>query len=365
MIKKALLAPFMVALVPTVITIIFGLLLGLVLLLLTVGDRAIPAFQLILTGGFTITGFSNGVSRMIFYVVPIMMTGLSVGLAMKTGVFNIGATGQLLMGMFAGIYIGLIWEPALGAYTWVAALIGGAFLGGVWGLIQGALQAYKKVNAIVCGIMMNFIGLSLVNIMIVYNGDLYVDTRDWTHFIPRNGLLPTAGLNRIFVGGGANSGVLFGIAFCIIVFFILEKTTRGYEMKACGLNNNAAKYAGINVEKNVMISMALAGAVAGLGGMMFHNGTPGQAFSLTNALRPEGFTGIPVALLAAGHPIGIIFSSLFIAYLQTGGLGVQALGVEADFVSVITAVIIFSCSFNLLIRKFYIWLIGKVFDRKQ
>ncbi len=362
--KKVLLSQFMATFVSTLITIIVGLLIGLLMLVLTAHDVAFPAFKMIITGSFGLTGFSNGFGRVLYYAVPIMMTGLSVGFALKTGVFNIGATGQFLLGIYAGIYVGIIGEQIFGSFTWIAALIAGAAAGGLWGLIQGLLQAYKNVNAIVCGIMMNYVGLFLMDILIKGNNKLYFGGRNWTNSIPANGLLPKAGLNQIFVGSGANSGIIFGIIICIVAYYILKKTSLGYEMKACGYNPSAARYAGINVERSVIIAMLLAGVFAGLGGVMYHNGSVGQKFTLSDALRPEGFTGIPVALLASNHPIGIIFTSLFIAYLQVGGLGMQSYGLEPEVVSVITAIIIFFCSFNFLFKRMYMRLIQKLFEGK-
>lgn len=361
MIKRILQSPFTVSFLSTVTTIIIGLLIGLIILLFVAGDAALPAFRMIITGGFELSGFRNGIGRVMFYAVPIMMTGLSVGFGMKVGIFNIGATGQFMMGLFAGLYVGIIWEPALGPFTWVAAVIAGAVAGGLWGLIQGLLQAYKNVNEIVCGIMMNYVALFLVDIMIRNSNALYFGGRNWTNSIPANGLLPKAGLNQIFVGSGANSGIIFGIIVCIIIYFVLKKTIFGYEIKACGLSPDAARYAGINVEKSMVLAMVLAGVFAGLGGVMYHNGSVGQKFTLSDILRPEGFTGIPVALLASNNPIGIIFTSLFIAYLQAGGLGMQSYSLDPEFVSVITAIIIFFCSFNFLFKKLCIKIIGKIF----
>ena len=360
MAKKILLSPYTISFVPTIITIVIGLLCGLVMLLFTAGEQALPAFKMILTGGFSISGASNGIGRVIFYSIPIMMTGLSVGLAFKADVFNMGATGQFTMGVYAGVYAGIMWQPIFGPATWVAALFLGAAAGGLWGLLQGLLQAYRNVNAIVCGIMMNYVAMFVANILVLGNKELYFGGRNWTNSIPHEGLLPTAGLNKIFVGAGANSGIIFGIIFCIAIFFILEKTTLGFEMKAVGYNLNAARYAGINFEKNILITMTMVGAVAGLGGMMFTNGAAGQKYSLGDVLRPEGITGIPVALLASNHPIGIIFSAIFIAYLQVGGLAVASFGLEPDLVSVITAIIIFFCSFKVVIRNMYLRLMEKV-----
>ena len=351
----------MVTFVATIITIIIGLLIGLILLLLTSGNVALPAFKMIVTGGFGLTGLLNGIGRVLYYAVPIMMTGLSVGFALRTGIFNIGAPGQFLIGLYAGLFVAMHFSPQLGAYTWVFSILAGAACGGLWGLLQGVLQAYKNLNAIVCGIMLNYVSLFLVNMLIRSDHALYVGGQGWTAPVPSVGLLPSFNLNQIFTASAANSGIVFGVIVCVVAFIILKKTTAGFEMKACGLNRDAAQYAGVNVKKAAILAMLLAGIFAGLGGTMYHNGTMGQQYTLTDALRPEGFTGIPVALLGSNHPIAIIFSGLFIAYLEVGGLGMQSLGIPSEMVTIITSVTIFFCSFNLLFKKMYIRLIGKAF----
>ena len=359
--KLILTSPFITVLVATIITIVLGLLIGLLLLLFTAGDVAIPAFRTIVTGGFEIVGFRTGMGRMIYYAVPIMMTGLSVGFAMKTGVFNIGASGQFLMGLYAGLFIAIHAVPVLGPVTWVFAVLAGAAAGGFWGYIQGLLQAYRNLNAIVCGIMMNYVALYLVNMLIRGDRLLYFGGRGYTNAVPNEALLPKLGLNQVFVGSAANSGIFIGVAICIVAYFILKKTILGFEMKATGYNPHSARYAGINTEKAVVVSMTLAGVFAAVGGILYFIGALGQKYTVADALRPEGFTGIPVALLGSSHPIAIIFSGFFIAYLQVGGLGMQSFGIESEIVTVITSITIFFCSFNVVFKRLYIRLMNRVF----
>ena len=351
----------MTTFIATVITIIIGLLIGLMLLAITAPTVAVPAFRMIITGSFELVGFRTGMGRVISYAIPIMMTGLSFGFAMKTGVFNLGSTGQFLMGLYAGLFTAIHGTPVFGIFTWVVALIAGAAAGAAWGLVQGALQAYRKLNAIVCGIMMNYIALYLVNMMIRADRDLYFGGRSYTNAVPNEALVPRLGLNQIFTGSAANSGILICIAICILAFFILKKTTVGFELKATGYNPESARYAGVNVERSIVISMVFAGLFAGLGGVLCHHGALGQKYTLYDALRPEGFTGIPVALLGSNHPVAIIFSGLFIAYLQVGGLGMQSFGIEAEIVTVITSITIFFCSFSIVFKKMYIRWMSRIF----
>jgi len=350
----------MTTFVATVITIVIGLLIGLLLLMITAPPVALPAFKTIITGGFTIVGFRTGMGRIISYAIPIMMTGLSFGFAMRTGVFNIGSTGQFLMGLYMGLFVSIHGAPYLGSATWIFALLAGAGAGAAWGLLQGWLQGYRNLNAIVCGIMMNYISLNVVNMLIRADRALYFGGRSYTNEVPRVALLPRAGLNHVFTGSAANSGIYICIAVCIVAYMILKKTTLGFELKATGYNKESARYAGINVERSVVISMLFAGLFAGLGGVLCHNGAIGQKYTLYDALRPEGFTGIPVALLGSNHPVAIIFSGLLIAYLQCGGLGMQSFGIEGEIVTVITSIMIFFCSFSIVFRKLYIRLISRI-----
>ena len=351
----------MTTFIATVITIVLGLLIGLLLLLITAGDVAIPAFKTIISGGFGIVGFRTGMGRVLYYAVPIMMTGLSVGFAMRTGVFNIGAPGQFLMGLYVGLFTAIHTAPVIGAASWVLAVILGGAAGGMWGLIQGLLQAYRNLNAIVCGIMMNYVALYMVNMLIRGDRELYFGGRSYTNSIPSEALLPKLGLNQIFTSSAANSGIIICVVICFIAYFILKKTTLGYELKATGYNRPAAQYAGINAERAIVFAMILSGVFAGLGGVLYHNGAMGQKYTLTDALRPEGFTGIPVALLGSNHPLAIIFSGLLIAYLQVGGLGMQSFGIEAEIVTVITSITIFFCSFSIVFKNLYVRLMKRVF----
>jgi len=360
-VKQFLTSPFMTTFVATIITIVIGLLIGFLLLAITAAPVAVPAFRTIITGGFEIVGFWTGMGRVISYAIPIMMTGLSFGFAMRTGVFNLGATGQFLMGLYAGLFTAIHGAPIFGVLTWVVALIAGAAAGAGWGLLQGALQAYRNLNAIVCGIMMNYIALYIVNTLIRADRELYFGGRSYTNSVPTEALLPRMGLNQIFVGSAANSGIFICIAICIIAFLILKKTTLGFELKATGYNRESARYAGVNVERSVLVSMVFAGLFAGIGGVLCHHGAIGQKYTLYDALRPEGFTGIPVALLGSNHPVAIIFSGLFIAYLQVGGLGMQSYGIEAEIVTVITSITIFFCSFSIVFKKMYIRWMSKLY----
>ncbi|MDR1247467.1 MAG: ABC transporter permease [Clostridiales Family XIII bacterium] len=349
------------SLIAAVITIIIGLLLGLLILLIIAPTIALPAFRMLLTGGFGKIGVLSGIGRVLYYAVPLIMCGLAVGFTLKTGVFNIGVAGQYVMGLFAGLYVGISCAGIFGSFTWLAAIIAGAAAGGAWGFIQGVLQAFFNLNAIICGIMMNYTGLFLVSMIVENSKGVYVRGRGWTEIVPDAAVIPRAGLNNLFGNStAANLSIFICIALCIFAWFILKKTTLGYRMKAVGLNAGAARYAGISVRKSILVGMLLAGAFAGLGGAMNHLGASGTRYAITDALPSQGFAGISVALIASSNPLGIIISGIFIAFLEVGGVGMQSFGLDPDLVDVITSVIIYFCAFSFVFKYLYFKLAARL-----
>lgn len=336
-----------------IMTIVLGMLVGLVVLLIISPDTAWGAFFNLLTGGFATNGLLKGLGNIFYYSVPIIMTGLSIGFAYKAGEFNIGASGQYTMGAITAIYVAILGEPLFGNSTWLFAIILGTISGGIWALAAGLLKVYRGVNFVISGIMLNYIGIFVVNWMIKSSERIYDKSRNWTQLIPDNTIIPRLGLDKIFGNKPVNIGFILVILSAIIIYFVLKRTILGYEMKACGLNAEAAGYAGINVKKSVLLSIVIAGALAGLGGALYYLAAPGTRHTVADVIKQEGYTGISVALLGMLNPIGIIFSGLFIAYLQVGGLHMQSYGLEPEIVDVITAVIIFFCAFSYKLKQVY------------
>jgi len=200
--------------------------------------------------------------------------------------------------------------------------------------------------------MTNWIGIFLVNHLI---SQTIIDTaRNATPHIT-DAALPGMGLGELFQGSDArpsavNSGLLLAILAAIIIYIILDKTKFGYELKACGFNHDAAKYAGISEKRNVVTSMMISGALAGLGGGLHFLAGAGATMQVADVLATEGFTGISVALLGMSNPIGIIFGALLIAYLQIGGSHIQTYGFAPEIIQMVIAVIIYFCAFVLLIK---------------
>lgn len=331
----------------SVFAIIIGLLVGLVVLLLCNPSQALPGFFTILTGAFT--HGMRGVGQVFYYATPIILTGLSVGFAFKTGVFNIGTPGQFLIGGFGAVYAGIMWEQ-LGPAHWATALLASIVLGALWGLVPGILKAYFNVNVVISCIMMNYIGLYLVNWTVRSCKPLFNTLRNESKNVAATAVIPKMGLDKIFPGSSVNGGILIAIVVVIFIYVLLNKTAFGYELKAVGYNQDAGKYAGINEKRNVVVSMMIAGAIAGLaGGLLYLAGT-GKHIEVKDVLGSEGFTGISVALLGLSHPVGVLFSGLFIAYLTAGGFYLQLFEFSTEIIDIIVAVIIYFSAFALIVK---------------
>lgn len=184
-----------------------------------------------------------------------------------------------------------------------------------------------------------------------------------TYVLPDSANLPKLGMDKLFPRSNANAGFFIAIAIAIIIWFVLNKTKFGFELKACGMNKDSARYAGVNEKRTIVLSMVIAGALSGIGGALQIQAGAGNFYSPTNLLAVNGFNGIAVALLGVSNPIGIIFAGLFFSHLQQGGLYLQALGMTADIIDIIIGVIIYFSAFALIIRS-YIPRIIKFFKQK-
>lgn len=347
-----------VGVLSSVFAIVIGLLVGLVVLLLCNPSQAFPGFFTILTGA--LTHGMKGIGQVFYYATPIILTGLSVGFAFKTGVFNIGTPGQFLVGAFGAVYVGIMWDK-LGGVHWIVALLASVIMGALWGLIPGILKAYFNVNVVISCIMMNYIGLFAVNWTVRSYKPLFNTLRNESKNVAVTAQIPKMGMDKLFPGSSVNGGILIAILVVILIYIILNKTTFGYELKAVGYSPDAGKYAGINEKRNIIASMLIAGAIAGLGGGLLYLAGTGKHIEIKDVLGSEGFTGISVALLGLSHPVGVLFSGIFIAYLTAGGFYLQLFEFSTEIIDIIVAVIIYFSAFALIVRT----LLGKMKGRKQ
>ena len=313
-----------------------------------------------LTFGFN----STNVGNMFFRATPLILTGLSVAVAFKTGLFNIGAPGQYLMGTAATLMLalGIPTEVVPAPLVWVIAFAGGALAGALWGCIPGLVKAFLNINEVLACIMTNWIAANLVTWM--FDGsdfrNLVENTKSgYIYKTSYNGVQTAKlGLDKLFPGSQVNGGIIVAIVIAILVYILMNKTTLGYELKACGANRHAARYAGISDKRNIVLSMAIAGSLSGAAAALYYlSGNTEFFWSTYQSLPATGFNGIPVALLAASNPIGVIFTGCFMSMLDIVGLQLTNLTAYNEYITdVIIAVIVYLSAFSLVIK---LWLGGR------
>lgn len=325
-----------------------GLLFGFVIILIANPGDALSGFRLMITGGFYRGAKSLG--QVFYLAVPIMMTGLSVAFAFKCGEFNIGTPGQYLVGAFTAIFVAFKCTFIPDSILWLVCIIAAGLAGALWAVIPGILKAYKNVNIVISCIMCNYIGMLLV--IEGVKAFIYNAAGAESLSVPASKAIPTFGLDVIFPDSNINFGIVIAILLCIGAYIIMNKTTFGYELKACGYNSDAAKYAGMNEKKCIILSMAIAGFFSGVGGAIAYLSGTGKTLPISESLPNEGFNGIPVALLGFNNPIGCVFAALFIAYINVGGNYMQSLNIAVEVIDIIVASIIYFSSFTLLIKTF-------------
>lgn len=313
------------------------------------------------SGGDLTFGFNPiNIGNMLFRATPLLMTGLSVAVAFKTGLFNIGAAGQYLMGTAATLSVGLtLGNTGCPAFlAWLCAFLSGMLLGALWGAIPGIFKAYLNINEVITCIMTNWIAANLVTWWFDAN-EIFKNSSEGGkigYIIPLKNVgvvTPKMGMNILFPGSQANGGFWIACIIAILMFIIITKTTFGYEITACGQNRHAAKYAGINDKRNIIFSMMIAGALAAGGASLYYLAGNTEFFwSTYMSLPAEGFNGIPVALLAANHPIGVIFSGVFMSMLNVVGMQLKALTAYNEYIAdIIIAIIVYLSAFSMFIKQ--------------
>lgn len=348
--KKVFKSKGMSSFYSSLIAITCGLIVGFIVMLIINPTQAFAGLGNVIAGGFS--GGNVGIANVFYYATPIIMTGLSVGFAFKTGLFNIGATGQYTMGMYFALYAAFMWQNVIpNAILWIVCILMGILGGAIWGIIPGLFKAFLNVNEVITAIMFNYIGMYLVDMLIKNNGAMFTATQQRTKVPPIASNVPKMGLNYIFPNTNINGGILIAILAAIILWVILNKTTFGYELKACGYNKEAARYAGINSRQKIIISMVIAGAMAGLGGALMILAGNSNIYEPINSLAANGFTGIPVALLGMSNPLAIVVAGLFISHLQRGGFYIQLLNFSPEIIDVIIGVIIYFSAFALIFKN--------------
>ena len=311
-----------------------------------------------LTFGFNPTNMGT----MLFRATPLILTGLSVAVAYKTGLFNIGAPGQYLMGTAATLILALSipTETVPAVLVWVIAFVGGSLAGALWGCIPGLVKAFLNINEVLACIMTNWIAANLVT-WLFDSGSLFENLQNHventkTAYIYKtsfNGVATSKmGLDVIFPNSQVNGGILIAIVIAVFMYILMNKTTLGYELKACGANRHAARYAGISDKRNIVLSMAIAGALSGAAAALYYlSGNTEFFWNTYQSLPAIGFNGIPVALLAVCNPIGVIFTGCFMSMLDVVGQQLTNLTAYNEYITdVIIAVIVYLSAFSLVIK---------------
>ena len=277
---------------------------------------------------------------------PLLMCTLSVIFAYKVGLFNIGASGQYTVGAGLALYLALAYKM-----PWFVCMLAAMLAGGLLGALAGALKAYRNVNEVIACIMLNWLSLYSVNMLLTK-----VKEVSTTYTSPlRTGnpaaLIPSLGFNKLFSGNRyVTIAILLSGLIAILIWILLEKTRIGFELKATGYNKNAAKYAGMREKHNIILTMYISGCLAGLGASFLYLSGIEQWSCAQTAVPGMGFNGIAAAFLGGLHPIGAIFSSFFIQHITSGGSYVDKMIYDAQISDLISAIIIYFCSFVFLFK---------------
>ena len=347
--KKLLKNPGFQAFAASIICIILGLLVGYIVLLFINPEGAAESILNVIKNFFTwkrpnqqLKQFGNTLSK----TMPLLMCSLSILFAYKVGLFNIGTAGQYVAGACASLYAALAW-----GWGWLPCVLFAMLAGALLGSIVGVLKSYCNVNEVISGIMLNWISLYLTNTILSSVKEVASPYTKYITDVNPSALLPNAGLDKLFNKNQyITIAVPLALLIAIAVSVILNKTKLGYELKATGNNKNAAKYSGMAENRNIILTLVISGALAGLGAAMLYL-TGYMRWECTQSSVPGmGFNGIAAAFLGGLSPIGAIFSSFFIQHITDGGQYVNTTFYSSQISDLISSVIIYLCGFVLFIK---------------
>ncbi|MBQ6999820.1 MAG: ABC transporter permease [Oscillospiraceae bacterium] len=337
-------------LLASLVCILGGLIVGYVVLLLIEPSGALEAIIAVMKSFFRYPGklMYKYFGQTLVRTVPLLLCALSVLFAYKVGMFNIGVAGQYVAGACACLYGALAWN-----LPWYVCLVLGMIAGGILGAISGLLKTSCNVNIVISGIMLNWITLYLTNLVL---GTVKSPSSPYTKAIMGtnpSALIPSMGLEKLFNNEkSVTIAIPFAIIMAIVVWVVLNKTKFGYELKATGNNYNAAKYAGMKENQNIILTMLIAGALAGMGaGLLYLTGIEDWETTISS-VPGMGFNGIAVAFLGGLSPIGSILSAFFIQYITTGGGNVDLQVYCSQISSLISSLIIYLCAFVAFFKFF-------------
>ncbi len=319
--------------------VLLAALIGAVILIAS-GANPLSAYSALLRGSF---GSATAIGRTFEKATPLIFRGLAVAFAFKAGLFNIGAQGQLLIGAIFSAWLGFSIK-GLPIYIHAPlALLGGALAGGLFAAIPGALKTYTGAHEVITTIMLNFVAINITD---------FLADGPWKDTSPGNIVARTPLIEdsaRLGEIGNVPIGFIIGVLVALVTWWLLWKTTVGYEIRTVGLNQHAARYAGIRVPRTVILTMVISGIMAGFGGAIETQGVVGRYQPGFNV--GLGFEGITIALLAKTHPFGVIPAALLVGAMNAGSSQMQFdAGVASQIIDVIQALILFFVAADVIVR---------------
>ncbi len=337
------------SLLASLMCVILGLLIGYIVLLFINPDGAGEAISAVMKNFMTYSKPETQVKYLgntLVKTAPLLMCSLAILFAYKVGLFNIGVAGQYCIGVALSLYAALAW-----GWSWLPcmllAMVGGALLGA----ISGLLKSYCNVNEVISGIMLNWIVLYLTNMLLT---QVKEDTSPYTFVLSHknaSAILPSLGLGSLFNGNQyVGLALPLSVLIAVLVWVVLEKTRFGYELRATGGNKNAAKYCGMAEKRNIILTLAISGALAGLGAVMLYLTGYEQWQCSTSSVPGMGFNGIAAAFLGGLNPFGTILASFFIQHITAGGAYVDKSMYCAQISDLISSIIIYLCGFVLFMK---------------
>lgn len=320
--------------------ILFSFVIGALFIIWT-GNNPIMAYAELFAGSI---GNISRFGETLLKTTPLIFTGLAVGFGYRCGLFNIGVEGQYILGTVFAVSAGWVFQDLPGFILPFVVLIAGAMGGAMWAFIPGILKAKRGVNEVIVSIMLNYTALYIANYFVrqILNPSILQGTekKAYSVMIPEHGRLTM--LTEIFPAFGyssVNTGIILAVIVAIVIWFVLFKTTLGYEVRSVGFNPYASEYGGISISKNITLAMVISGALAGLAGAVMIAGLT-YKIDMSSGMPGYGFDGIAVALVGKNHPIGILASALLFGILKNGERKMQIAGIPKEVVGIIQAIII-------------------------
>ena len=330
------------------LSILLGLIVGAVVLVIS-GNDPLTAYGAMIEG---IIGKPKYVAWTIIKATPYILTGLSIAFAFKTGLFNIGAEGQFIIGALTATILGYALHLPAIIHIPLTMIVAG-LAGGLWGAIAGFLKAKFGINEVIATIMLNWIAFYTSNLM-VSNSFLSIPNSEASVSINDSASISINWMKGL-VGPATsvNWGIIISIVLVFVIWFVLTKTTLGFELRAVGHNKDAAEYAGIDVRKSILKSMAIAGMLAGIAGAIQVMGVT-HNITVLAAQEGYGFDGIAVALIANSNPIGVIFSGLLFGAFKYGGIKMQSVGAPSEVINIVIGSIVYFIALSNGLRMLYL-----------